>query len=157
MMSRLLNRDFFVALLVVVFAALVLATAYTYSGISGTFPQLVGWIFLGLALLEVAAQVVATMRPIKVEDRSSATPDPEKVNVIKEIKGFVWLGGLLLGLYLVGFMISTPLYVFAFLRFSGGRSLAMSAGVAAGATAFVYVVFVHLMEYKLFPGILLTG
>lgn len=157
MMSRLLNSGFIVAVLVALFAALVLSTAYDYSGISGTFPQLVGWILLGLALLEVLVQALAVRRPAKTSERGSASAETGGGGVLKEVKGFFWLGGLLLGLYLVGFMVSTPLYVFAFLRFSGRRSLGMSAAVAAGATAFVYVVFIQLLEYKLYPGILLAG
>lgn len=161
-MSRLLNSGFIVAVLVALFAALVLSTAYGYSGISGTFPQLVGWIFLGLALLEVLVQVLAVRKPARApapqaEARQAGSPDADNTSAVKEMKGFLWLGGLLLGLYLVGFMVSTPLYVFAFLRFSGGRGLGMSAAVAAGATAFVYVVFIQLLEYKLYPGILLAG
>lgn len=155
MISRLLNPGLIVAVLVTVFAALVLVTAYSYQGISGTFPQLVGWIFLGLALLEVGVQVVTATRSA----RSGDDRDDEEtgVSIAKEFKSIGWLGILLLALYLVGFMISTPLYIFAFLRFSGRRSLAMSAAIALGATAFVYIVFIQLLEYKLFPGVLLMG
>lgn len=155
MILRLLNPGLVVAVLVTVFAALMLVTAYSYQGISGTFPQLVGWIFLGLSLLEVGVQLAAATRPAQSgKEQGSET---KGVSVTKELKAFGWLGILLLALYLVGFLISTPLYVFAFLRFSGRRSLAMSAAIALGATAFVYVVFVQLLEYKLFPGILLMG
>lgn len=157
MVVRRMNPPLIVAVLVSVFAALVLSTSYTYSGISGTFPQLVGWIFLGLALLEVLVQVKALIRPAPRNSEQGGAVSEQPLSVVKEIKGIVWLGGLLAALYLVGFLITTPLYVFAFLRFSGQRSLGLSAGVAAGATVFVYVVFVRLLEYKLFPGILFTG
>lgn len=154
MISRLLNPGFIVAVLVSTFAVVLLTTAYTYPGMSGTFPQLVGWIFLGLALLEVGVQVAAAVRPGPSGGDQGGEKKDSSV-VVKEFKSFGWLGILLLALYLVGFMISTPLYVFAFLRFSGKRSMAMSASIAAGATAFVYIVFIQLLEYKLFPGILL--
>jgi len=155
MISRRLKPGLIVAVLVTVFAALLLITAYSYQGISGTFPQLVGWIFLGLALLEVGVQVFAARGHTQTaKHRDSET---EGVSLRKELKAFGWLGILLLSLYLIGFMLSTPLYVFAFLRLSGQRSLAMSAAISVGATAFVYIVFVQLLEYKLFPGILLMG
>lgn len=156
MILRLLNPGLIVAVLVSIFAAVVLVTAYSYGGMSGTFPQLVGWVFLGLTLLEVGVQVAAAARP---GGPSGDGQDGEKkdLSVVKEFKSFGWLGVLLLALYLVGFIISTPLYVFAFLRFSGQRSLAMSAAIAVGATAFVYIVFIQLLEYKLFPGVLLMG
>jgi hypothetical protein len=150
---RLLNPGLIVAVLVSIFAATVLITAYSYSGMSGTFPQLVGWIFLGLTLLEVGVQIAAAARPGPSSDDQGG--EKKSLSVVKEFKSFGWLGILLLALYLVGFMVSTPLYVFAFLRFSGQRSLVMSASIAAGATAFVYIVFIQLLEYKLFPGVLL--
>lgn len=156
MMVRLLNSGLIVAAVMVLCAISVLIAAYSYQGISGTFPQLVGWIFLGLALLELTVQVVAVMRPPK-ERQAAVEDEMAGVSVVKEFKAVGWLGGLLLALYLVGFLISTPLYVFAFLRFSGRLSLPMCAAVAAGATAFVFVVFVQLLEYKLFPGVLLMG
>lgn len=155
--KKLLNPDFIVALMVAVFASLVLTTAYSYSGISGTFPQLVGWVFLGLALLEIVVQIRGAMigSTPNADEPDSADITPVLVPVLKEVKGFLWLGVLLVVLYLLGFMISTPLYVFAFLRFSGARSIAMSAAIAAGATIFVYLVFVQFLEYRLFPGVLL--
>ncbi|MEX0603508.1 MAG: tripartite tricarboxylate transporter TctB family protein [Marinobacter sp.] len=154
MMARLLNSGLVVAGLIAVCAVWVLIAAYSYQGISGTFPQLVGWIFLGLALLELAAQVSAVIRPA---NPGRSADEPETISVVKELKGFGWLGILLLALYLVGFLISTPLYVFAFLRLSGRLSLVTSSTIAVGATVFVYVVFVQLLEYKLFPGVLLMG
>lgn len=155
MRERLFNSGLVVAGLMVLCAVSVLVAAYSYRGISGTFPQLVGWIFLGLTLLELGLQVVRVARGAPAV--GSDTGADGNQSVVKEFKGFAWLGGLLLALYFVGFLISTPLYVFAFLRFSGRLSLSMSVGVAAGALAFVYVVFVQLLEYKLFPGVLLTG
>jgi len=154
MMARRLNSGLVVAGLITVCAVLVLVAAYSYQGISGTFPQLVGWILLGLALLELGMQVNAVIRPA---DPGRSADEPEAVSVVKELKAFGWLGILLLALYLVGFLISTPLYVFAFLRLSGRLSLAMSSTIAVGATVFVYVVFVQLLKYKLFPGVLMMG
>lgn len=158
MRKRLLNSGLVVAVLMVLCAASVLVAAYSYRGISGTFPQLVGWIFLGLTLLELALQVRRALRgEPAVGPDAGDTGEGSNQSLMKEFKAFAWLGGLLLALYFVGFLISTPLYVFAFLRFSGRLSLPMSLGVAAGALAFVYVVFVQLLEYKLYPGVLLMG
>jgi hypothetical protein len=155
MRERLLNSGLVVAVVMVFCAASVLVAAYSYRGISGTFPQMVGWIFLGLTLMELALQVARVLRGAPAV--GSDTGEGGNQSVVKELKAFAWLGALLLALYFVGFLISTPLYVFAFLRFSGRLSLRMSVGVAAGALAFVYVVFVQLLEYKLYPGVLLMG
>jgi hypothetical protein len=61
----------------------------------------------------------------------------------------------LIALYLIGFLLGTLVYVFAFLRLSGKRSLISSLLVAAAATGFIYLLFVVLLQYKLYPGLLL--
>jgi len=144
--------DFFVALLVLIFAVTVLVTAYTYSGGSGVFPRFIGWIFLGLALLEFLTRVKAVIA-YKPSNLPGEYSSQEKRNVIKELRGFLWIGFLLLSLYLAGFMIGIPLYIFTFLRLSARRTLAKSATIAIAATAVIYGLFVRLLEYKLYQGI----
>lgn len=145
-----------IILLFAVIAVVTLATAYGYSRSSGLFPRFVGWIFIGLVLIElslqlklfIAARHSATARTATVKSTGNG------VNVLTEIKGFLWLAVLLTGLYLLGFLISIPLFTFAFLRVSAGKSLRFCTIVSAAATAFVYIVFVQLLEYKLHSGIL---
>lgn len=160
--ARLMSPNLIIALILVLTSVMSLGTAYTYAWTSGLFPRLVGWVFLVLALCELAIQIKAIMQghekavgsaPV-VSKYQNGLVD-EKPSAVKEFKAFGWLGGVLVSLYLLGFMISTPLYVFVFLWVSGKRSLPFSAAIAAGATIFVYIVFLRLLEYKLYPGMLL--
>ncbi len=144
-----------VATLMLVMAISVLVVAFGFHGGSGLFPRFIGWIFVGLAGLEFLLQLKGFMhaRKMGVTTMSHENPDA-KANLFKEIKGLLWIVALLVGIYLIGFMITLPVYLFSFMRFSGRRSIQQSAIISVGSTAFVYVSFVVLLDYRLYPGIL---
>ena len=146
-----------VALVMLVFAAAVLVTAYEYRGGSGLFPRFAGWLFVGLALMEVIMQARGLMKPAArgTDAGEEAETAAGRAGVRREVNGFLWVAGFLLLVYLVGFMAAIPAYMFAFLFLSARRTLWQSAAFAAGATVFVYILFIQLLEYRLYAGILL--
>ena len=139
-----------VAFVLLALAIGVLNNSYTFAHTSGLYPRMVGWIFVGLTAIEVLAQ----LRRVHARQQGAGGASG-KTQTVAEVKAFAWLGSLLLSLYLLGFLISTPLYVFAYIRFSGRRRTATSVLIAAGVTAFVYLLFVRLLAYKLYAGVLL--
>jgi len=138
-----------IAVFLAVLAGAVLAAAYGYSRSSGLFPIFVGWIFLALVLLEAALQLRLILRG-GAEER----PEFGETGGLADFGGFLWLGLLLVAVYLAGFLIATPVFMFAFLRLSARRPLAQSLLAALSAIAFVYVLFVWLLHYRLYPGAL---
>lgn len=143
------------ALLFAGVAATLLAVAYTYSKASSLLPRFAGWIFLSLALLEVLIQIKGLVDTRRVEH---GVPAPEEGRPAGErmraVQGFLWLTAMLAALYLTGFLVTTPAFIFTFLWISAGQSAARSAVIAAVATAFVWLGFVELLEYDLFAGVL---
>ena len=144
-----------VATLMLVLAAAVLSMAYGFEGGSGLFPRFIGWIFVVLAGSEVILQLKALLAQKQAGFTDNADVRQEsRANLIKEMKGLLWLAVLLVGIYLVGIMITLPVYLFSFMRLSGNRSVQQSAIIALCSTAFVYSLFVLLLDYKLYPGII---
>jgi hypothetical protein len=142
-----------VALLVLAFAISVLVTAYEYRGGSGIFPRFIGWVFVGLTLIECIVQLKSlTSSGQGSLFAFSFTRPGEKV--IKELKGILWIGFILITLYLGGFLAGIPVYVFAFLRLSAGRSYKQSLLLSAGATGFIYLLFIELLQYRLYQGLI---
>lgn len=140
-----------VALLILVMAVWLLIAAYDFSGGSGVFPRFIGWVFVGLTLIEVVVHLKALVSgPAGRTGYSASTNEI----VLKEIKGFLWIVFFLVAVYLTGFMIGIPLYIFAFLRLSAGRSFQQCAIMAVAATIFVYILFRELLEYRLYAGVL---
>ncbi len=140
-----------VAVVLLLVAIAVLVAAHDFPGGSGVFPRFAGWIFVVLAGVEVVIQLKALMSA----PRAGHTDAPIlSNNTLKEIKGFLWIAFFLVALYLTGFMVGIPLYIFAFLRFSAGHSYKQCSIMAGAATVFVYVLFMELLEYRLYSGVL---
>jgi len=150
---------FIIAIVILLGAVPVLITAYGYSGGSGIFPRFIGWVFVGLVLLEMVVQLkrMIMLPPSEQNATGFDSHDLGRAKVEKEIQGFLWICFFLLFLYLGGFLVSIPLYMFAFLRFSARRPFKECLFMATGSTLFVYILFIVLMEYRLYPGVFLAG
>ncbi len=154
---KTLKSGLIVATLLLIISVLVLVTAYSFSNASGLFPRFIGWIFVGLTSVEFILQLKMQLLAVKGDQReleADTRAHGEKKDVMKEIRGFSWLALLLVLLYLLGFLVSVPVYILAFLRISAERPWKDSIIISASATLFVYLVFVQLLEYRLFAGIL---
>lgn len=137
-------------------AATMLATAYTYSKASSLLPRFAGWIFLILAGTEAVIQLRNLLRARREGSGiGDAAAEAElRRERVRGIKGMLWIVCMLLLLYVFGFLVATPLFIFAFLRISAGKSVVSSAITAIVATACVWLGFAELLEYKLYPGLL---
>jgi len=148
---------FIVAVLILLMAVSVLIIAHGYSGGSGIFPRFIGWVFLGLISLEIGLQLNVLVKRTPQDDIRVDRDDTSgngRTIVIKEIQGFLWIGFFLFILYLAGFLVSIPVYMFAFLRISAKRTVKECLIMSAGSTIFVYLIFIVLMDYRLYPGVL---
>lgn len=143
--------ELIIALLLLSIAVGMLATAHTYSQSSGFFPKFIGWIFVMLALIEVLRQLMSIFATKEKETKESGD------HLMREFTGFLWLAALLATLYVLGFLIATPVFIFSFLRISAGKSLRECLLVSGLGTVFVYVIFVVLLEYRLFAGVLFAA
>ena len=146
-------RDVAIALTLSLLATALLVSAYSYSRASGIFPIFIGWIFLMLAVLElvILARALYRQKQIKV------SVDGASPSLTRDVHGLLWLCAVVGLLFAVGFVVATPLYLFVFLWRDAKRSIRQSLAFATLATAFIYVVFVWLLGYHLYPGLLLAG
>ena len=144
-----------VALLLLALAGGLLWEAQSFDRASAIFPIFIGKIFVGLVLLEIVFEVQKMIKPVQ-RNRGEEERAPAN-DVWKEFKGVLWLSLFLLLLYLSGFVVSIPLYIFAFLRFSARRSLSESLLMASGVSLFVYIMFMMLLGYDLHGGVLFTS
>lgn len=146
--------DLAVAVILLALAITVTVTAYGYGQASGVFPRFIGWIFTALTLTEVATQVRAMLAGRGAAVTADAVP-PAPGRVAREFKGVLWLCTFLAAIYALGFLAAIILYMFVFLRLSAARRVRECLLITGGAALFVYLVFVKLLEYKLYAGILI--
>lgn len=154
MIARLSPAAFalLIAAVLALLAIVTLNTAYSYGRLSGLFPQFVGWVFVGLTLIEVAGRFRDLM------SRGVATPhviEPTSghAGVLREFGGVLWLGIFVTGIYVAGFVVAIPVFTFAFLRIAAGRPTIQCAGFAIAVTVLIHTVFAWLLAYRLYPGV----
>lgn len=100
---------------------------------------------------EQANKIGSKAEHIDEEWEDSATDSAEWWR--KNIIVFSWLLGFFLLIYVLGFIISILIFVFAFLKFNR-RGWPTSIITALMSTALIYVVFVVVLKADLFPGII---
>ena len=143
-----------VAALMLTIAVTVLVMAFDFEGGSGLFPRLIGWIFVGLTSAELILQIQRYRHSLNVQPAEAAVSSLEKKALLhKEIIGISWLGAIVLGIYMVGFEVTAPVFLFAFIRI-GGNSLKKTATITFCLSAVLYLLFVVMLGHKLYTGIL---
>ena len=136
-----------------------LALAYGYPERARAFPAKVAWVMLALLALDLVSRTEtrlgrAVMRAL---NPAQAHPSGDRVSGWRQLSAVLWLAGFVIGIVLIGILAAVPLYVFAAIRFRGGRGYATALAAAAGTTLFIYVLFGVVLRLELYPGILFGG
>lgn len=143
---RTLTRPTFtVPWLLLALAITVLVIAQGFGRSSGMFPRFVGWVFVLLAAADVIIQLVKWYR----NQLPAASGWPF---ALRQMKALAWLGLLLLSLFLVGFLITIPLYIGVYLMVEARQRWYKAMGIAALVFTFVYLIFIWLLSYDLYAG-----
>lgn len=114
---------------------------------SGMFPRLFGQVFMTFALVELGIQLWKSFVSHHVSEFDTS-------EFFKQLWAIAWLGLLLAMIYVLGFMVTVPLFVFLFLRLHGRIAWVLSTALAIGAAVFVEVIFRRLLDYTLYSGFL---
>lgn len=113
----------------------------------------------GLVLVLALVQLVRELRLAKQQvDEPKAEHEVRKHSASPALYGIesAWMVGFGLTIYLLGFLIAIPLYICAYMKSHGAR---WPASILTGVSmaAFCYVIFVLVLEIKLYPGIILMS
>lgn len=145
--------------------ALVLMAVFAYATITAlSYPEGAKLFPLGIAIPSFVLAVVLAVislraRGIPVEP---SPPDPDddptltpeaRTRRTGEIS--LWILGIFVAVYLLGFLVAIPISAAAYLRFAARESWATSAGIAAVCWALVFGIFDRLLHLPLPAGELL--
>jgi len=157
------QREFWAAILVLALSVGYLLWAKTYPPAAGAVPVLVAWATIVLSIIDAVSQFetplgrwvrrLVTAERI-VEWKMEGDEDAALTRILLSV---VWLAAYLAGLFLIGFIIATPIYILLYMRIHGGRSLRDSALAAVAITLAIWLTFVVLFRYPLYPGVLFGG
>ena len=111
------------------------------------FPLAVALPGAALALAQLALSALGRDVTAAEAEADAEVFGAERVRRTVEILG--WIVGLLLAVYLVGFVVAVPLVAFAYLRTSGREGWVASVVVAALCWALLYGVFDRALHVPL--------
>ncbi len=138
---------------------LMVVFSFNYSGgskilplISGAFSALI----MGfLVIMSFSPKIVAWYQNFEkksVLSEKTLTKDEKK----REISVIAWLSGCTAMIYLFGFLIGIPLFLFLFLKLWARESWLLSVVIAAAVLLVVYFTFVYILRVPLHRGMLLA-
>lgn len=143
---------------ILAFMIFFLHETYELKGKEKTFPLIIGYAGLLLSLLDIAS-VTETGVGRFVTRFFGATLDPSEIKprtVGRELVVFAVMGLGVLGIWLFGFLIASPIFVFLWMLLGGGKSVKLSLYVGAGTFVFIYVLFELVLSYELYRGVVVT-
>lgn len=139
------------------FLVFLIVFAMVFIGYSLTFPppqaKMVG-LFAGSMMLVLG--VIQLVIEIRKALKSEGLPEPETVRIFWQRAGKLtfWIGGFVLTTYLIGFLVSSPLFILAYLKTHQTRWPA-SIMVTIATTGLIYGLFEVLLERELWRGFLI--
>lgn len=128
---------------------------YGYTGKVRDFPLIVGYTGVVLCLLDVLS-LTDTGPGTAITRFFGSHFDVEAMagrRVSRELAAFAAMGGCVLGIYLFGFLLFSPLFVILWML-AGGKTLKHAVYGGLFTLAFVYLLFEVAFKYELYRGVL---
>jgi hypothetical protein len=103
----------------------------------------------------IERQDVFRVEPLREKSLSGLSDERQEEDVSRrnrELKALLWLLVMFGLIYLLGFLIALPLYVFLYLKQQSGEGWMISITTAAGIFALLYGVFVFAIGTGLYEG-----
>ena len=145
------------AIFTLVITVLVVAGLYTsreWSLQARLFPWTIGIPALGLCLIQLFMDLWKAVRP-----GSEAVDDDQGIMDLKVDKDvapalvvrraaniFAWISGLFASIWLVGFLVSIPLFILFYMRFQSRETLLSSLAWTAGTVGFIIGLFHYILR-----------
>lgn len=130
---------------ILAFVIAYLGTAYlTLNETTGFVPLVTGSVTLLLLVVDMLRTAFA--RGV-VAGTTSAPPG-------RELKIIGYVAAVVAGIYLFGFLLAIPVYLFTSIAYLGKQPLRIALTVALLASLVIYLLFEVLLAYKLYPGML---
>jgi hypothetical protein len=141
---------------IILIGAYVIYSASHWSFKTGFFPLAVAIPLVSLALLHLFLQVFGAPEKVggpAVETEFSNEVAPE-VARRRVIAIFSWIAGFILLVYLVGFPIAVPVFIFFYLKFYSQENWLWSLGLTGIAWGFFHGVFQRVVRLQFEDGVI---
>lgn len=123
---------------------------------SKLLPSIASGLVLVLSAIQLVREIkLSRKKPEEIDAKTTRAREKEE-SVYGNFLSFAWLAGIIAAIYLFGFLISIPVFVFLYLKLHGIRWLpTIISSVATGAG--VYLLFVVALQVELYSGLVFRG
>ena len=104
-----------------------------------------------LVLLLVGKEETVESSAVDLEFSSDVPPEIERRRVIS---AFAWIAGFIFCVYLIGFPLAVPLFIFLYLRFESGIGWIWTVAATAITWGAFYALFQQLVHLQFEQGVL---
>ncbi len=132
------------SIVILVFVVAYLGSGYlTLDSATRFVPLMVGSVTLLLLIVDML--------------RTPRTRSGVVVTPVRELHVIAYVAGVAASIYLLGFAITIPVYLFTSIACLGKQSIRTAMTVALLTSLVIYLLFEVLLAYKLYPGMLFGG
>ncbi len=135
--------------IIVVGLGLIASIPWPYE--TALFPRTTGII---IEIVAVWSFISELYKKKKSGKSTSAKPVIDYAALKKAAAAFGWLAGYVVGVWIIGFIFASALYVFLYMKVKSRQNWLASIICSAGAAAFIEVMFVVLLRNRWFTGAL---
>ena len=111
-----------------------------------TLPIITGSLIFVLATIALVKELRGTKGP---------KPEEEELPLSNYWKTGAWIMGFALAIYLIGFLVTTPLFIISYLKVRG-KTWRQCITIAVVTTGLMYLVFEFFLKVELYRGLLFT-
>ena len=152
--SKQLDPSFWLSFFFCIVIAVAVITAAEWRWDTRLFPWVVGIPALVLALWQLVADFRGSRPRVDSEEGApQALVDvpvdqsvSEAVRFKRTLRSMAWVFGFVLGIWLLGFLVAIPLFVFFYLKWEARAATPMAIVLALMTEVFVWAVFDALMH-----------
>lgn len=158
---RLRGEAYFLIGVIVVMLVIIISALTMPAIESKLFPLMFGGVTLFLASLALSKELLlrrnqkASEAPAAAEVKDKDSGGEKKESWRGYLVHIAWVAGFILGIYLLGFVISVPLFVLSYMRYLGTRWLTVIIS-AVVLTLVIHFGFDIALEMELPQGLIFT-
>jgi len=147
-----INPSFWLSLFFAIILGLSIVTAIQWSWETRLFPWTIGIPSLFLALCQVYVDLTSSEVDGDEAPTSQILDIPTDQSLPKEVTrrgtvvAFGWLMSFAVSVWLVGFLVASPLFIFFYLRYQARAKMTSSCAVAGLTTLFIWGLFDQIMH-----------
>jgi hypothetical protein len=143
-----------------VFLIFLLIVMAVFIGIASTFSsfqsKLLPILVCGLVFVLGAVQLRKELSTRKQTTEGASGEEQGKGNNARLGFTLAWLFGFALAIYLLGFLLAIPAFIFCYIKLRG-RSWVASLATAAITTGFAYMIFEFALKAELWKGLIFAN